>query len=173
MNKILLKKLLYISILAVLLTGCTGCKMGYSFTGGSTGAAKTVSIKTFTNNATIVQPTLAQAFTEALKDLFVSQTRLSLIQDNGDLSFEGYITSYNVAPVAVTGNQTAALNRLTITVMVKFENKLDDTKNFEQSFSRFADWQSSVPLNAVETDLIKDINTQLVQDIFNKAVINW
>jgi hypothetical protein len=57
--------------------------------------------------------------------------------------------------------------------MVKFENKLDDTKNFEQSFSRFADWQSSVPLNAVETDLIKDINTQLVQDIFNKAVINW
>ncbi|UPT67611.1 MAG: LPS assembly lipoprotein LptE [Sphingobacteriales bacterium JAD_PAG50586_3] len=168
-----MKKLLYISILTLLLTGCTGCKLGYSFTGGSTGAAKTVSVTTFTNTATIIQPTLAQAFTESLRDLFVGQTRLSLVPTNGDLHFEGYISSYNVAPVAVTGNQTAALNRLTITVMVKFENKLDDTKNFEQSFSRFADWQSSVPLNAVEADLIKDINSQLVQDIFNKAVINW
>jgi hypothetical protein len=166
-----MKKLAYILIFVVL--AGVSCKPTISFTGGSTGAAKSVSIKTFTNNATIVQPTLAQAFTEAMKDLFVSQTRLSLLPADGDLQFEGYISAYNVAPVAVTGNQTAALNRLTITVQVKFENKLDDTKNFEQSFSRFADWQSSVPLNAVESDLIKDINSQLVQDIFNKAVINW
>lgn len=156
-----------------LLFSAVGCKSGYSFTGGSTGDAKTVSIKTFPNNAPLIQPTLGQSFTEALKDIFVTQTRLSLIQDNGDMQFEGAITGYGVSPVAIQGNQTAGLNRLTITVNVKFTNKTDETKDFEQSFTRFADWQASLPLTSVEQSLISDINKQLVQDVFNKAVINW
>jgi Lipopolysaccharide-assembly len=165
-----MKKILYIALVVSVLAAC---RISISPTGGSTGDAKTVSVKVFTNNASIIQPTLAQAFTEALRDIFVSQTRLNLIESGADLQFEGYISSYNVSPVAVTGNQTAALNRLTITINVKFDNILDETKSFEQSFSRFADWQSTVPLNSVEADLIRDINTQLVQDVFNKAVINW
>lgn len=160
-------------ILVVSLSACTGCKSGYSFTGGSVGDAKTVSVKVFPNNAPLVQPTLSQAFTEALRDIFNTQTRMSLVPSGGDFHFEGAITNYAVAPVAITGNQTAAMNRLTITVNVKFTNKIDDTKSFEQSFSRFADWQSSLPLTSVEQDLIADINKQLVQDVFNKAVINW
>jgi len=164
---------IYTYLLLFILAGCIGCKSGYSFTGGSTGDAKTVSIKTFPNNAPLIQPTLGQSFTEALKDIFVTQTRLSLIQDNADMQFEGAITGYGVSPVAITGNQTAGLNRLTITVNVKFTNKTDETKDFEQSFTRFADWEASIPLTSVEQSLIADINKQLVQDIFNKAVINW
>lgn len=168
-----MKKLIHIVFIALILTGCVACKLTISPTGGSIGEAKTVSVKTFNNTAPLIQPTLAQAFTEAMKDVFVSQTRLNLVQTNGDMQFEGTITGYNVSPVAIQGNQTAGLNRLTITVNVKFTNLKEENKSFEQSFTRFADWQSSIPLSSVEGDLIKDINNQLVQDVFNKAVINW
>lgn len=164
---------LFSFIILITLSGCTGCKSGYSFQGGSIGDAKTVSVKVFPNNAPLVQPTLSQAFTEALRDIFISQSKLKLANDNGDFHLEGAITGYSVAPVAITGNQSAALNRLTISVSVRFTNRLDETKSFDQSFSRFADWQSSIPLASVEQELISDINKQLVQDVFNKAVINW
>lgn len=160
-------------ILLVSLSACTGCKSGYSFQGGSIDDAKTVSVKVFPNNAPLIQPTLSQAFTEALRDIFISQSKLKLVNESGDFHLEGAITGYSVAPVAITGNQSAALNRLTITVNVKFTNRLEEAKSFEQSFSRFADWQSSIPLASVEQELILDINKQLVQDVFNKAVINW
>lgn len=166
-----MKKLFYIAVLLICMA--ISCKPSISLSGGSIGDAKTVSVKTFNNTAPIVQPQLAQAFTEALRDIFISQTRLELAPSNGDFQFEGTITGYNVAPVAIQGNQTAGLNRLTITVNVKFTNLKDENKSFEQSFSRYADFQSSVPLSSAEQSLIADINNQLVQDVFNKAVINW
>jgi hypothetical protein len=152
------------------------CKIGYSFTGASIAPdVKTVSIKTFQNVAPLAQPTLSQTFTESLKDIFLTQTNLSLVEKGGDLHFEGKITGYSVAPVAIQGNQvsTASLNRLTITVQVKFINTKDEKQNFEQSFSRFADFDASRNLASVENELTKDINSQLSQDIFNKAVTNW
>jgi hypothetical protein len=152
------------------------CKVGYSFSGASIAPdVKTVSIKTFQNVAPLAQPTLSQTFTESLKDIFITQTNLSLVEKGGDLQFEGKITGYNVAPVAIQGNQvsTASLNRLTITVQVKFVNTKDEKQNFEQNFSRFADFDASRNLASVENELTKDINSQLSQDIFNRAVTNW
>jgi len=152
----------------------TGCKVNYSFTGGNIDPKiKTISIQYFPNNASIVQPTLSQAFTETLRDKFSSQTKLTLINKGGDLNIDGSITGYFTQPVAIQGNETAALNRLTITVNVKFSNKSDEKQNFEQTFSRFEDFQSSQSLSSVEETLIKDINEALVEDIFNKAVVNW
>lgn len=152
------------------------CKVGYSLSGASISPdVKTVSIKTFQNVAPLAQPTLSQSLTESLKDIFITQTNLNLIEKGGDLQFEGKITGYNVAPVAIQGNQisTASLNRLTITVQVKFVNTKDEKQNFEQSFSRFADFDASKNLSIVEMELIKNINSQLSQDIFNRAVTNW
>lgn len=170
--KIILFTLLTILTFALL----QSCKVGYSFSGASIAPdVKTVSIKTFQNVAPLAQPTLSQSFTESLKDIFITQTNLSLLEKGGDLQFEGKITGYNVAPVAIQGNQvsTASLNRLTITVQVKFVNNKDEKQNFEQSFSRFADFDASRNLSTVENELIKDINSQLSQDIFNRAVTNW
>ncbi len=152
------------------------CKVGYSFSGASIAPdVKSVSIKTFQNVAPLAQPTLSQTFTESLKDIFLTQTNLTLVEKGGDLQFEGKITGYSVAPVAIQGNQvsTASLNRLTITVQVKFVNTKDVNQNFEQSFSRFADFDASRNLASVENELTKDINSQLSQDIFNRAVTNW
>jgi len=158
------------SALTVLFSGC-GI---YSFTGASIPPeAKTVSIKYFPNNASLVEPTLSQTFTDALKDKFVSQTTLVLLQKNGDLRLEGQITGYATKPIAITGDQTAALNRLTITVKVKFYNMFDNTKNFESTFSRYEDYPSSEDLSAVQESLIIQINEMLIDDIFNKSVVNW
>ena len=157
------------------LLAMSGCKVNYSFTGGNIDYTKikTVSVAYFSNNAPIIQPTLSQSFTEALKDKFNSQTKLQLVNKGGDLSLEGSIIGYTTQPVAIQGNETAALNRLTITVNVKFTNKLDEKQNFDQSFARYEDYQSKLSLSSVEVTLIKDINDALVEDIFNKAVVNW
>lgn len=149
--------------------------MGYSFTGASISPdVKTISIQYFQNNASLVVPTLSRVFTDALKDYFTSQTNLTLVDRNGDLSLEGAITGYSVQPVAIQGNETAAMNRLTITVTVKFTNKKNEKQNFEnKSFSRYQDYPSSANLVAVQDGLIKLIDDQLITDIFNQAVVNW
>ena len=102
-----------------------------------------------------------------------TQTSLALMKQNGDLQFEGAITDYNIAPVAIQSSDQAALNRLTMTVNVKYSNKFDATKNFEQAFTRFADYKSSSSLTAEEDRLLLEINRQLTEDIFNKAFNNW
>lgn len=151
----------------------TSCKINYSFTGTSIPEdVKTVSIKTFQNYAPLTNVNLSQTFTEALKDKFISQTNLGLVTREGDLQFEGAITGYKLDPVAIQGS-SAALNRLSITVKVKFNNTKDEKQNFESRFTRFADFEKSQSLSSVEDDLIEDINDQLTQDIFNKAVSNW
>ena len=112
-------------------------------------------------------------FTESLKDIFQSQTNLSLVQSDGDLEFSGSISNYRTSPVAIQGNETAALTRVSMTVKVKFVNNVDDKQSFESTFTRFEDFETTQDLSAVEEDLLQSINNQLSQDIFNKAVTNW
>lgn len=161
---------LLILVVAFLLTGCGV----YSFTGASIPAeAKTVSVQYFPNNANLVQPMLSSVLTNTLRDYFMNQTSLAEVENNGDLSIEGEITDYVTAPTAITGDQTAALNRLTVTVNVRFFNKYDESKNFEQKFSQYEDYSSTLDLNSVQDELMETIVEKLCEDIFNKAVVNW
>lgn len=151
-----------------------GCKMHYGFNGATIPPeAKTVAVQYFQTTATLAPPMLSQAFTEALKDRMSSQTRLALVNKDGDLNFEGSVTGYSTSPIAIQSTDQAALNRLMITVNVKYTCTFDEKKNFEQSFTRFADYNSSQSLNSVEEQLIRDINEQLTQDIFNRALNDW
>lgn len=165
---------LYFATSLLIITLLTGCKLHYGFTGATIPPeAKTVSVLYFQNNATLAPPTLSQIFTEALRDKLGSQTRLGLVNKEGDLNFEGSIVNYTTAPIAIQSSDQAALNRLTITVSVKYSCSFDEKKNFEQTFSRFADYSSTKSLSEVEGELIKTINDQLVQDIFNRALNDW
>ena len=146
----------------------------YSFTGASISPdVKTVSVQYFPNHAATIEPTLSQVFTERLKDYFLEQTNLSLETEFGDLNFSGEIVKYEVKPIAIQANEQAAQNRLTIAVKVKFENTKDDSKNFEQKFFRYADYDSGQSLAEVEDVLIEQITNELAEDIFNKTVVNW
>jgi hypothetical protein len=169
-----LNKRFHIFLLVCLAIGLTSCKIKYSLDGASIPIeAKTISVKFFANNTTLGSPSISQKFTEKLRDMVSTQTRLALMKQNGDLQFEGAITDYNVSPVAIQSTDQAALNRLTITVNVKYTNKFDATKNFEQAFTRFADYKTSSSLSSEEDKLLIEINRQLTEDIFNKAFNNW
>lgn len=163
------------AILCLLLMSLTLQSCGiYSFTGANVNAdIKTISIQQFDNTASIVVPNLIQTFSEALRDKFLTQTSLILVKDNGHVNISGRITDYNIMPINIQGNQTAGQNRLTISVMVKFENDLNPEENWEQSFSNFADYPGSANLSAIEQELIREINDKITQDIFNKAFANW
>ena len=152
-----------------------GCRLTVSLTGGNVDPrAKTVYIQTFRNNATLVNPTLSNEFTSALKDRIQGQTPLTIIDtQNGDYKIEGEITGYSINPVAIQGDETAAMNRLTITVNVRFTNTFDENKNFEQSFSRYVDYSSTQNFTSIESSLVSSINDALTEDIFNKAFVNW
>jgi outer membrane lipopolysaccharide assembly protein LptE/RlpB len=152
----------------------TACKAQFSFTGASISTeVKTVSVDFFQINSALAPPTSGQLFTEALKDIFISQTNLVLVKRDGDLQFEGYISNYSNNPTAIQGNEQAALSRITMTVNVKFTNTQDETQSFESSFSRFEDLPANEELASREEELLNAINEQLTQDIFNKAVTNW
>ena len=160
--------LLLLLAVSVFIYGC------YSFSGASISPEiKTVNIAFFANRAPIVQSTLSQTFTEKLKDKFVSQTNLRLTDQEADISFEGYFSDYNTQPIAIQGNETAAQNRLTITVFVKFVNAKDAKQNFESPFSRYYDYNSQISLASIEQEAIAQITKQLIEDIFNRAVSNW
>ena len=150
------------------------CTSSYSFTGASISPeVQTVSVSYFNNVATLTPPTQSQKFTEALRDIFLSQTNLTLVENNGDLHFEGQIVDYRTDPVAIQSNDQAALTRLSVSVKVKFTNEVEPERNFEQVFSRYEDYETSQNLSLVEDELLRSINEQLVQDIFNRSVTNW
>jgi Lipopolysaccharide-assembly len=150
-----------------------GCGI-YSFTGGKPkDGLRTVSIELFENNATIIVPTLAQDLTEKLKDKFISQSNLQLLTYDGDMQFSGKIINYNVAPIAIQGNESAAQNRLTLSLSVKYNCTKYPDDSWEQNFSQFADFSSNVNLSDVEEELIKDLIDRLTTDIFNKSLANW
>jgi hypothetical protein len=165
-------KAVYLSVIFIGLS-LAGCGV-YSFTGASIPPeAKTISITYFVNNAQYIEPTLSQSLTDALRDRFLSQTSLDFIKEGGDLQLEGEITEYSTKPIAIQGDQTAALNRLSITVKVKYTNLIDPAKDFEIPFTRFEDYPSDQDLSSVKDQLISQINEALVDEIFNKAVVNW
>jgi hypothetical protein len=151
----------------------SGCGF-YSHTGASVHPdAKTFSVAYIPNLSSIVAPTLSQVLTEKLKQKFINETQLKLAETDGDMEFSGKITDYRTAPIGVQGNQTNAVNQLTINVEITFENKKDEKKNFTQVFTTFVNFPADQNLAAIETDLIRQATDQLVTDIFNKAFINW
>lgn len=144
----------------------------YSFTGASV-EGKTINIHFIENKAPNAVPTLSATFTNKLRNRILSQTSLAqLNNDNTDYDLQGDITEYTVSVAAINAD-AAAKNRLTISVNVQFENKLNPKANFTQTFTRFADFPSSQNIQSVETQLITSISEQLADDIFNKAFVNW
>jgi len=171
-----MKKLSSFSLLIVycLLLIASGRKAKYSFTGASVSPdIKTFSVKYFQNNAPIVNPSLSQTFSEKLKEKIISQTSLSHTDKTADLTLEGDISGYSTQPIAIQSNETASLNRLTISIRVKFTNTKNEKQNFETTFSRYADYDSRQNLADVEQQLSATITDQIVDDIFNKVFINW
>ncbi len=167
-------KRLILLLFIIGVTTLNGCKVSYSFSGASISpGVKTFSIQYFQNRAPLVQPGLSQYITDALIDKCKAQTSLGYINGIGDVNFEGEISDYNTRPLTVAADARAAMNRFTISVKVKFANAVEPELSFEQTFSRYEDYDSNLDLSQVEKELSDKIIEMIVEDIFNAAFVNW
>lgn len=158
------------------LEGCAGVRL--TFQGGILSSEyKTIKIANFFNDAVEGPANMQIDFTERIKDYFLSQTPLKQTnEDDADMIIEGAITSYVVAPTAPSGgeDQTAQLQRLTISVSIDFTDNIKEDNSFEgQRFSFFQDFDADQNLTDVEVELVDAIFEQLVLDVFNKTAGNW
>ena len=147
----------------------------YSFTGTSIQPdVKTVTINYFEYQALKVNPSLSNDLTTALQDKFLKLTKLEQVEMDGDLEISGAVTGYDVKATAITANEQAAQNRLTVTVKISFTNRKYPEDDFpDKSFSAYADFDAMQPLDAVEASLCEEIIEQLCDDMFNATVANW
>lgn len=153
-----------------LLSGC----WFYSFTGTSIQTdVRTICIEPVENKATKINPSLANQLTEALNDKYRKMTRLEAVDEAGDLNLYVTIESYDVQAAAVTADEVAAMNRLTVTVKAKFTNEKHPEDNLEQSFAGYEDYNSENSLDSVEGTLCETIIDKIVEDIFNATVAQW
>lgn len=160
----------------VLLAGflSPSCKISYSFTGANISPdVKTFTVYYFPNRAQLVNPTLSQSFTEALREKLQRQTSLNELRENGDLVFEGEITGYDYRPMAIQEQDQAALSRLTVRVKVKYTNNIDPDQSMEQTFSAYEDFDNTLSLAAAEDEIVPQIIEKLNEDIFNATIANW
>jgi len=155
----------------LVLIGLQSC-VNYSFMDGSINA-ETFSVSNFEEQAANAPAGYGGQFSDFLKDFMIGRTKLKLKDLDSDIKISGVIKSYNTSPVALQNDETAALNRLTITIKVTVINTVNDKESFEQNFSQFSDYSSAQDLSSVETQLLEDINSKIAQDIINKLSSNW
>ena len=164
------KRVILVSIfMAVLSCG------SYSFTGISIGSdTKTFQVNYFQNTANLIEPGIERDFTLALQDIILNQTNLSLVKYNAEILYEGEIVEYRISPTTATANNTAAQNRLTISINVRFFNKNDEEADFEKRFSFFYDFAGSAQLiGSQKTTAINEIYERITQDIINASLAKW
>lgn len=166
------KTILLLTLWGVLLTGCS---IAYKFNGASIDytTTKTITIQDFPNQAPLVYPMFATKFTTGLQDIYIRQTRLSLVPNNGDLEIEGEITGYELTPAAVTEELYASRTKLTITVRVRYTNRNKPEDDFEQSFSAYREFDNNSPFLDVQAELEDQIIEELADQIYNATVANW
>ncbi len=163
-----------IPVLATLLLLLPRCKPSYSFTGTNINynETKTINIKEFTNQATLVYPTMAQMFSERMRDVYTRSTRLRFVERNADIDIEGEITRYDLAQQAVKDDGYASQTRLTMAVRVRYRNNKNQ-QNKELNFSAYRDFSNNLPLTSVQDDLVRQLTEELVDQIFNGTMANW
>lgn len=166
-------KLFKYILVSVCFISLSSCKVNYSFT-GITETPKTFQVNFFQNNADLVEPGLDIDFTNALQDLIVNQTSSQLVTSGGEVIYEGEIVEYRIEPMTATAENTAAQNRLTIRVNVRYFNTKDEEKDFEKGFSFFYDYPADEQLvGSIKDTAIEEIFDRLTQDIINASLADW
>ena len=147
----------------------------YSFTGISLPAGtRTYQVNYFQNDAPLIEPGLERTFTNSLADLIQNQTSLQLVTSGGDITYEGEITEYRISPTTATADNTAAQNRLTIGVRVRYYEKDNPDNDLNQQFSFFYDYPGQAQLVGAQKDTaIAEIFERITQDILNATLGKW
>ncbi len=173
-----MKGFIRIVLVFIIFITATSCGI-YNFTGGNVGTAQTFQVNYFQNYATqspgsTFEPGMDRDFTLALQDRILNQTSLDLVNtNNADLLYEGEIVEYRISPMSATAQQTAAQNRLSIGVKVRFYNKTKEDADFDKRFSFFYDYPANAQLSSVKDEAHEIIFERITQDIFNESLADW
>ncbi len=167
-----MKRIIFILFTGILLNSCS---ISYKFNGASVdyNLIKTISIQDFPNHARLVYPTLSATFSDALRNKYIRQTRLKIVDNNADLELEGEITGYEVKGLAVKENSYASMTELSVTVKVRYTNNKRPTDDLEQSFTSSKPFSNDQTLDQVQDQLIPEIIEDLVDQIYNATLGNW
>lgn len=151
----------------------TSCGV-YSFSGAAISSeVETVTVERFPNNADLVNPNLSQFFTQKLRQKILQDTNLELVEQGGDLVFSGSIEKYKVTAETIESGQQATSSELTIGIRTKYQNKVDNKKNFNDLITSGRTFGQNESLNQVEEELVDQITDNIIRDIFNKSINNW
>jgi hypothetical protein len=153
----------------------TACTVSYKLNMASIDytLVKSITIKDFPNQATLVYAPLSQLFTEQLKEKFITQTKLKMIPRDGDLQLEGEIVGYDLTPMATQSDGYASETKLNVTVKVRYTNTTKTEEDFEQDFSAYRTFSATQSLESVQDQLLEEISKEIAESIFNKTVANW
>jgi len=151
------------------------CSISYKFNGANVdyNLVKTISVQDFPNYATLVNPTLSATFSDALRNKFIRQTRLKMVNNNADLEIEGEITGYGMKGLAVKEDAYASMTELSVTVKVRYTNNKRPGDNLEQSFTSSQPFSNEFTINDVQDELVPKIIDDLVDQIFNATLGSW
>lgn len=163
------------SVLIAMLVLLSSCSISYKFNGANINYQTThsISIAEFPNNAPMVNPTLSNVLSEALRDLYQRQTRLQILSKGGDLEVEGEIVGYDLTQGAIAADSYASESKLTIRVSVHFTNNVYPEESFEKTYSAFRTFDASLLLSDVQDDLCSAMVTEISESIYNDTVAKW
>lgn len=137
---------------------------------------KTIQIGFIENRARYVDPQLSPQLTDKFKQKISNQTKLSQVQADADYDVTAFVAEYNVTTAGVA-NQTASINRLTVTIHLALKNRLNDQKlgtpDFETDITRNFDFPATSNLTDAEATLTPQIVQQMTDDMFNRLFSNW
>ena len=151
------------------------CSISYGFDGASIdyNTTKTLYLANFPNQAQLIYPPLEQRFNEDLKDVFIRNTRLQLVNQNADLEIEGEIIGYELTPMAVQEDAFASETRLTMTGRMRYRNNKVEGQDKEETISAYRNFPSDRLLTDVQDQLIKELSGEIIDQIFNATMSNW
>lgn len=163
----------YLFLLSVIVL--TACSVSYKFNGASIDytKTKTIQIVDFPIRSNYVWGPMGPMFNNALKDEYANHTKLIQVKRNGDLKLEGEITQYSQRNKAVSSEGYSNMTELSITVNVRFTNNANHNEDFERQFTSSKSYETTLSLNSVQEQLVRQMVEDLVDQIFNATVANW
>ena len=163
-----------LSLLPLALALLAGCGV-YSFSGASIpDHLRTVAVPIAEDRAGGGVPGLEAILTDALVQRFADRSRLALEpdEDDADAVVRATIERYAVAPAAVTGDNTAAVSRVSVAVRVVVRDRVEDRDLLDRSFTATEDYAPSEGLQG-EADAAAAALEQVARDAFTAATSDW
>ena len=169
------KSIIYLTAISVVALCATSCSVSFKMNGANINyqTTHTISIAEFPNNAPMVNPTLSNALSEGIRDLFQRQTRLEILRKGGDLELEGEIIGYDLTQGAISVDGYSSENKLTIRVAVHFTNNVNPEESFDKTYTSYQTFDSARMLTDVQDELCTAMITEIAENIYNDTVAKW